>query len=95
MKFNKTTCQILHFGRSNPMSAERLERYVEEKDMGVLVDSQLNMCQLFVQIAKKTNWILACIRNSAVSRSKEVIVSLHSVLVSAPLVLCSDSSPLL
>lgn len=51
VRFNKAKCQVMHFGHDNPMRCCRLgKEWLEicsvEKDLRVLVNSQMNMSQV-------------------------------------------------
>ncbi|KAK4814395.1 LOW QUALITY PROTEIN: hypothetical protein QYF61_018154 [Mycteria americana] len=79
VRFNKAECWVLHLGHSNPMQRYRVgEEWLEscpaEKDLGVLVDSHLNMSQ-------------QCAQTEA-SRTRGVIVPLYLAVVRPHLEYC-------
>jgi len=62
-----------------------LESSFTEKAPGVLVNTKLTMSQQCALEAQKANDVLGCIRRSAASRLREVIVPIYPTLVRAHL----------
>jgi len=63
MEFNKEKSKVPHLGRISPMyqymlGAAQLESSLAEKDLGVLVDTKLNMSQQCAFAEKTANGIL-------------------------------------
>ena len=56
------------------LGEEWLESCPVEKDLGVLVDSQLNMNWQHARVAKEASSILACVRKSVATRTGELTV---------------------
>ena len=92
-RFNKSKCKILHLAHGNShcqykLGDERIESSPAKKDLRVRVDEKLNMRQQYALTAQKANHTLHCIQRSMISRKREVILPLCSVLVRPHLEQC-------
>ncbi|TRZ09569.1 hypothetical protein HGM15179_017538 [Zosterops borbonicus] len=67
-----------------------LESSSVEKDLGIVMDKKLSLCQHCVRVAKKVSVILECIRKSIASRSREVILPFYSALLGPNLDCCAQ-----
>ena len=93
MKFKIGKCKVLHLGMNNPthqyvLGTDQLENGFAEKDLRILVDTELSMSQQCVLVAKKANCILGFIKQSTASKLREVIPPLCSALVRVHLEYC-------
>ena len=66
MRFNKEKCRVLHLGCNSPpqhynFGEEWLESCLVGKDLGVLVNSHLNMSHRCAQVAKEptASWLVS------------------------------------
>ncbi|KAJ7411601.1 rna-directed dna polymerase from mobile element jockey-like [Pitangus sulphuratus] len=84
MRFNKTKYQVLHSGHNNPLQhyrlgTEWLESSQAERDLGVLIDSSLNMSQHVPRWARRpmASWPESGIVGSAGPGKYSELVRLH------------------
>jgi len=93
MLFNLQRCEVMHIGRKNhnakyEMGGKELIEVKEEKDLGVIVSSDLKFGKQCAIAAKKGNQILGIIARTFENRSKKIILQLYKSLVRPHLDYC-------
>ena len=94
MLFNLDKCKVLHFGKTNSsrcqysLGGKILEEVQEERDLGVIVSSDLRVSQQCAKVVKTANRILGMVSRTFTLRSKDVILRLYKSLVRPHLEYC-------
>jgi len=94
MEFNVDKCKVMHIGRTNKnfkyyMDSKELEAVHEEKDLGVLITSDLKASGQSIQACNKANRVLGMIHRSIVYKSQKVLLQLYKSLVRPHLEYCT------
>ena len=93
MLFNIDKCSVMHLGRQNDqyrysMGSVNIKSINEEKDLGVLFDSNIKFSSQCSVAVRNANRILGLIRRNILHKSKDVILRLYKSLVRPHLEYC-------
>lgn len=86
MKFNVDKCKVMHIGHHNPkheyfMAGKKLIPVTEEKDLGVIISSDLKSSKQCNDASKKANKMLGMISRTISFRTKYNILKLYNAFV--------------
>ena len=86
MPFNAAKCKVMHIGYRNPQSeyflqGKALESTDSEKDLGVVITSDLKFSKQCIAAEKKAQKLLGYIKRQFGYRKKEIVLSLYNSLV--------------
>ena len=86
MPFNEKKCAVLHIGNTNPghqyqMGCCALKVSFVERDLGILIDSELKFRQQAASAVSKASRVLAIIRKSFVNFDPFILPLLYKTLV--------------
>ena len=93
MQFNVDKCSVIHLGHKNKQFSYKLGNHelrnsVQERDLGVIVDSTMKWSEQCNIAVKGANSTLGIIRRHIKSRNKDIIVKLYKSLVRPKLEYC-------
>ena len=86
LPFNTGKCKVLHLGHNNPchqykMNGSKLEKVDEEKDLGVIVDSEIKFHKHAAAAVKKANMKLGMIKMTFANLDENILPLLYTSLV--------------
>jgi ribonucleases P/MRP protein subunit RPP40 len=86
MRFNFDKCKIMHFGNGNAcieytMAGNKLESVKEERDLGILMSSDLKPSKHCTQAYGKANRMSSLIKRTIVNKSPQIMIRLYKCLV--------------
>ena len=93
MKFNVDKCKVLHIGSNNNrvqylMNGQQLSAVNKEKDLGIIISSDLKPSQHCSEVAKTANKLVGFIGRAFENKSEKVILKLYNSLVRPHLEYC-------
>lgn len=93
MVFNVEKCKIMHFGTKNAkeqysINNDSLSEVIEERDLGIIIQSDLKVSKQCAKVVKTANCILGMIKRSFHNKSKDIILPLYKSLVRPHLEYC-------
>ena len=86
MKFNTDKCKVLHFGRKNKlfdytMDCQVINSVDTEKDLGILITTDLKNTDQCLNAYKKATRVLGMINRTICYKDADIMVSLYKTLV--------------
>ena len=86
MNFNFDKCHVLHIGNSNPqvnytMENVSIKSVQKEKDLGVIISSDLKQSNQCAEVVKTANKLVGFIGRSFTFKSEKIILTLYNSLV--------------
>ena len=86
MPFNLGKCKVMHIGHANPRSnysllGSDIEATDLEKDLGVLISSDLKFSKQCTEVEKKAQRLLGYIKRQFQFRNKEIVLTLYNSLI--------------
>ena len=86
MPFNVDKCKVMHIGYRNQnvqysLLGRKIESTDQEKDLGVLVSSDLKFSKQCIEVEKKAQKLLGYIKRQFSNKNKKIVLALYNSLV--------------